>query len=90
MTSILNTKKSRDSNNPKYFTNYGEAQEYIKKLEEEYINQEVPRDSYTYKGSELLYKENQEKRERNLHANSIRSEKIQQRFFKQISMIKMN
>jgi hypothetical protein len=64
VTSILNTKKSKDSNNPKYFTNYGEAQEYIKKLEEEYINQEVPRDSYTYKGSELLYKENQEKRER--------------------------
>ena len=41
--------------------------------------------------SECLYiLMNQEKRGRNLHANSIKSEKIQQRFFKQISMIKMN
>jgi hypothetical protein len=64
VTSIFNTKKPRDSNNPKYFTNYGESQEYIKKLEKELLNPEIPRDKYTYEGSELLYKENKEKRDR--------------------------
>lgn len=74
VTSIFNTKKPRDSNNPKYFTNYGEAQEYIKKLEKELIKKEVPRDKYTYKGSELLYKENQEKQERLKNINNKEEE----------------
>ena len=56
---VTDTKKKRDNNNPKVFTNYADFQEYIKKLEEETINQDTSiRDKYKYTDTEL-YRENQ-------------------------------